>query len=74
MASSQYYVRNQEGAYFLTMTVMDWMDVFTRPSYRQIMVESLHYCQLNKGLRRTADAAVWLVSNVESRSPHRGGR
>ena len=51
MASSQYYIRNQEGAYFLTMTVVDWVDVFTRPSYRRILVESLHYCQLNKGLR-----------------------
>ena len=27
MASSQYYVRNQEGAYFLPMTVVDWVEV-----------------------------------------------
>ena len=25
MASSQYYIRNQEGTYFLTMTVVDWV-------------------------------------------------
>ncbi|GAB2765330.1 transposase [Rhabdobacter roseus] len=51
MASSQYFIRNQGGAYFLTMTVVDWVDVFTRPSYRLLMVDSLRYCQQEKGLR-----------------------
>ena len=37
-------------AYFLTMTVVDWVDVFTRPVYRQIMVNSLRHCITNKGL------------------------
>ena len=51
MASTQYHIRNPEGAYFLTMTVVDWVDVFTRPAYRSIMVDSLRYCQQAKGLR-----------------------
>lgn len=51
MASSQYHIRNPEGAYFLTMTVIDWVDVFTRPAYRHIIVDSLRYCQQAKGLR-----------------------
>lgn len=36
--------------YFVTSTVVDWIDVFTRPDYKNIIVESLRYCQENKGL------------------------
>lgn len=36
--------------YFLTLTVEDWVDVFTRPIYKHIIVESLEYCQNEKGL------------------------
>ena len=36
--------------YFTTTTVVDWLDVFTRPRYKHIIVESLEYCQANKGL------------------------
>lgn len=39
------------GMYFLTMTVVDWVDVFTRPIYKHILVDALKYCQQNKGLR-----------------------
>jgi putative transposase len=36
--------------YFLTLTVVDWVDVFTRPAYRHILLDSLKYCQQHKGL------------------------
>lgn len=36
--------------YFVTDTIVDWVDIFTRPEYKQIAVESLSYCQANKGL------------------------
>ncbi|AEI47904.1 REP-associated tyrosine transposase [Runella slithyformis] len=36
--------------YFLTMTVVDWVDVFTRPMYKTIIIDSLRYCQKEKGL------------------------
>ena len=36
--------------YFLTMTVVDWVDVFTRPIYKNIIVDSLQYCQKEKAL------------------------
>lgn len=39
-----------ELTYFLTMTVVDWVDVFTRPVYRNIIVESLNYCVKEKNL------------------------
>jgi len=35
---------------FLTCTVTDWVDVFTRPTYRHVITNSLNYCQKNKGL------------------------
>lgn len=36
--------------YFTTTTVTDWVDVFTRPLYKQIIIDSLAYCQKEKGL------------------------
>ena len=36
--------------YFTTSTVVDWVDVFTRPRYKQIVVDSLEYCRQHKGL------------------------
>jgi len=36
--------------YFLTLTVIDWIDVFTRPEYKYIILDSLTYSQKNKGL------------------------
>jgi putative transposase len=36
--------------YYLTLTIVDWVDVFTRPAYRHIIVDALKYCQKNKGL------------------------
>ena len=37
--------------YFVTYTVVDWIDIFTRPKYKHIILESLAYCQEKKGLR-----------------------
>jgi REP element-mobilizing transposase RayT len=36
--------------YFVTDTVIDWVDIFTRPRYKHIIIESLQYCQQHKGL------------------------
>ncbi len=46
-----FHYRIIEGnAYFLTLTVVDWIDVFTRKNHKVTLVESLEYCQKNKGL------------------------
>lgn len=37
-------------AYFLTITVVNWIDVFTRPVYKHLIVDALKYNQENKGL------------------------
>ena len=31
--------------YFVTTTVVDWVDIFTRPRYKHIVIDSLTYCQ-----------------------------
>lgn len=46
-----YKIRNQQALYFITMTVKDWIDLFTRDQYRQIIIEALDYCRKNKDLR-----------------------
>jgi REP element-mobilizing transposase RayT len=48
--SHQYRVRAPEEIYFVTFTIVDWVDIFTRPAYKQLIVESLIYCQQQKGL------------------------
>ena len=48
--SEKYKVRNPEGLYFITLTIVDWIDIFTRPVYKQIIIDSLKYCIHNKGL------------------------
>ncbi len=35
---------------FLTLTVVDWADVFTRRLYRDFVVDCLNHCVKNKGL------------------------
>jgi putative transposase len=40
----------KESSYFLTLTVVGWADVFTRPVYKDALIQSLKYCCENKGL------------------------
>jgi len=48
---SEKYKMCEEGkAYFLTLTVVDWIDVFTRKSYKLLIVDALRHCQRYKGL------------------------
>ena len=37
-------------SYYLTLTVVGWVDVFTRNSHKDALIESLRYCIKNKGL------------------------
>lgn len=48
---SGYKIRNQNGIYFVTFAVVEWVDVFTRKMYADMVVESLRFCQCEKGLR-----------------------
>jgi REP element-mobilizing transposase RayT len=45
-----YKFDNADGVYFITTAVVEWVDVFTRHQYCDIVVDSLKYCIENKGL------------------------
>ncbi len=36
--------------YFLTCTVIEWIDIFTKPEYFRVLTDSLTFCQKQKGL------------------------
>lgn len=38
------------GVFFITLTVVGWIDVFSRPAYADILFKNLKYCQEHKGL------------------------
>ena len=50
MSGDRYKIQDQQGLYFLTPTVIHWIDVFTRRDYKDIIVDSLRYCIKEKGL------------------------
>ncbi|HEX5113031.1 MAG TPA: hypothetical protein VFV79_09295 [Saprospiraceae bacterium] len=43
-------IKYQYEPYFLTFTVVDWLDVFGRKHCRDIVIDSLKYCIKHKGL------------------------
>jgi REP element-mobilizing transposase RayT len=48
--SDKYKMYDPGAAYFVTLTIVDWIDIFTRPAYKHIIIDSLAYCQQNKDL------------------------
>lgn len=48
--STGYKIQEQDGAYYLTFQIVGWVDLFTRKEYRDVVIESLKFCQKNKGL------------------------
>ena len=46
----KYLIRDQNAIYFVTFTVVQWVDIFTRDIYREIFVDAVKYCQNKKGL------------------------
>ena len=50
MSSDRYSLADKEGTYFLTFTVVDWLDVFTRKEHAYLICDSLNHCISHKGL------------------------
>jgi len=53
----KYRIRDQQELYFVTFTVVNWVDAFIRESYRQIVIDSVKFCQDKKGLR----VGAWVI-------------
>jgi REP element-mobilizing transposase RayT len=45
-----YQIKDQYAAHYLTFQVVYWVDIFTKKQYRDIVIDSIKYCQQNKGL------------------------
>ena len=52
-----YQIKNQEAPYYLTFQIVYWIDLFSRNSYRDIVIESLKHCQKQKGL----EIFAWVI-------------
>jgi len=53
----KYAIYDQGELYFITFTVVSWVDIFIRDVYKEIFIESLKFCQINKGL----DIFAWCM-------------
>lgn len=50
MSLGQKHTIKKNSSYYLTLTVVDWIDVFTRKNHKQAIIDSLKYCIKHKGL------------------------
>jgi putative transposase len=48
--STKYKFAKAEGTYFVTFTVVNWIDLFIRNEYKNILLDSWKYCCSEKGL------------------------
>jgi|SRR5699024_796801 len=52
--SRKYKFHNPEGLYFVSFAVINWLDVFIRNEYKNILLDSFSFCQKNKGMEIVA--------------------
>jgi len=45
-----FQVSDQHAVYYLTLTIVEWIDIFTRKEFKQEVVDSLNFCVDRKGL------------------------
>ena len=48
---SRYTIREPDFPYFITCTVVQWMPLFTRKPYLDILLDSLQFCRQHKALK-----------------------
>lgn len=53
----EYIIRDPGAVHFVTFTVHQWVDVFTRTTYSELLLGSLEFCQKNKGL----EIFAWVI-------------
>ncbi|QMU30827.1 REP-associated tyrosine transposase [Adhaeribacter radiodurans] len=67
---SRAYKTYEGGLFFVTLTVVGWIDVFTRSEYCDTLVQNLKYCQEKKGLQLYAycimSSHVHLIAAAET--------
>ncbi len=58
----KYSITDQTEFYFVTFTTINWVDIFIRDIYREIFIDSVKFCQKEKGL--LVGAWVIMTSHV----------
>ncbi len=53
----KYRITDQNELYFVTFTAINWIDVFIRDIYREIFINSVKFCQKEKGLQ----VGAWVI-------------
>jgi len=48
--SQSYVIHDQSAPHFLTFQVIDWVDVFSRKLYRDMVIDSMKFCRKEKAL------------------------
>jgi putative transposase len=48
--NTKYKFRDQDKIYFLSFAVVYWTDLFIRNEYKDILLDSWKFCQINKDL------------------------
>jgi len=43
MSADNYFINDQNAVYYLTFTITDWVDVFTRKEYKAVVADSLNF-------------------------------
>ncbi len=65
---------DQLGLNYLTLTVVGWIDIFSRQKYRDIVLKNLAFCQKHKGLAIHAYVImsnhIHLVAHVNEEAKH----
>ena len=49
--STKYIAKSSTEIYFITLTTVGWIDVFTRLNQKYVIIDALKYCQEYKNLR-----------------------
>ena len=55
--ATRYRFGDNEKPHFITYAVVNWIDVFSREAYKQILLQSLQHCIDKKGLHLHA----WVI-------------
>ena len=61
--SKKYKFKDNSKTYFVTFTVINWIDLFIRNEYKDILLDSLKFCQQQKRRHRSSDLELNPVSN-----------
>ncbi len=55
--SKKYKFSSNDKLHFVTFTITNWIDLFIRNEYRDILIESIQFCQKEKDL----DVYGWCI-------------